>query len=97
MLHLSGIPDRNNYWDPQPGTATAGQLVISEFRLRGPNVANPATDEFIEIYNASGASHTVAAASGTGLRRCQLRTALRDAAIPNGTVIPSQGTLPLCQ
>ena len=34
------------------------QLVISEFRVRGPNGAN---DEFIEIYNNSGADHTVAA------------------------------------
>jgi hypothetical protein len=33
-------------------TATAGQIIISEFRVRGPSGAN---DEFIEIYNASGA------------------------------------------
>ena len=39
------------------------QLIISEFRVRGPNGAN---DEFIEIYNNSGADHTVAAGSGTG-------------------------------
>ena len=39
------------------------QLVISEFRVRGPNGAN---DEFIELYNNSGADHTVVAASGTG-------------------------------
>ena len=44
-------------------TATAGQLIISEFRVRGPNGMN---DEFIEIYNASGADHTVDALSGTG-------------------------------
>ena len=41
----------------------AGSLIISEFRLRGPNGVN---DEFIEIYNDSGADHTVAAISGTG-------------------------------
>src|SRR3990172_8705832 len=35
----------------------AGSLMISEFRLRGPNGAN---DEFIEIYNDTGADHTVA-------------------------------------
>ena len=40
----------------------AGQLVISEFRVRGPNGAN---DEFIEIANNSGADHTVAG-GGTG-------------------------------
>ena len=40
----------------------AAQLVISEFRVRGPNGAN---DEFIEIANNSGADHTVAG-GGTG-------------------------------
>ena len=43
--------------------AASGQLIISEFRVRGPSGAN---DEFIEIYNNSGADHTVAAASGSG-------------------------------
>ena len=33
------------------------QLIISEFRVRGPAGAQ---DEFIEIYNNSGADHTVA-------------------------------------
>src|ERR1700748_1339657 len=44
--------------------ATAGQLIISSFRVRGPNGAN---DEYIEIYNNSGADHTVAdSGAGTG-------------------------------
>ncbi len=69
-------------------TATAGQLVISEFRVRGPSGAN---DEFIEIYNNSGADHTVtdsgagtgyAIAASNGVARC---------VIPNGTVIPNRG------
>jgi hypothetical protein len=62
------------------------QLIISEFRLRGPSGAN---DEFIEIYNNSGADHTVAGggtgyaiAAGPGVARC---------VIPNGTVIPNRG------
>ena len=68
--------------------ASAGQLLISEFRVRGPNGAN---DEFIEIYNNSGADHTVADSGGgtgygiaasNGVARC---------VIPNGTVIPSRG------
>ena len=42
--------------------AAEAQLIISEFRVRGPNGAN---DEFIEIYNNSGADHTVAG-GGTG-------------------------------
>lgn len=75
---------------PQPA-ATAGQLIISEFRVRGPNGSH---DEFIEIYNSSGADHTVAAAlndgsqdgygiaASDGVTRCY---------IPNGTVIPNRG------
>jgi hypothetical protein len=64
----------------------AGQLIISEFRVRGPNGAN---DEFVEIYNNSGADHTVAGggtgygvAASNGVARC---------VIPNGTVIPNRG------
>ena len=71
-----------------PVAASAGQLLISEFRVRGPNGAN---DEFIEIYNNSGADHTVADSGGgtgygiaasNGVARC---------VIPNGTVLPSRG------
>src|SRR5918992_5991749 len=65
-------------------TASA-QLIISEFRVRGPNGAN---DEFIELYNNSGADHTVAGggtgygvAASNGVARC---------VIPNGTVIPNR-------
>src|SRR4029078_1865443 len=64
----------------------AGQLVISEFRVRGRNGSN---DEFIEIANNSGADHTVAGggtgyavAASDGVARC---------VIPNGTVIPNKG------
>ena len=68
--------------------ATAGQLIISEFRVRGPSGAN---DEFVEIYNNSGADHTVsdsgagsgyAVAASDGVARC---------VIPTGTVIPNRG------
>src|SRR5262245_20665133 len=68
-------------------TATAGQLVISEFRVRGPNGMN---DEFIEIYNASGADHTVQAASGSGYGIAASNGVTR-CSIPNGTVIPNRG------
>lgn len=61
-------------------------LIISEFRLRGPSGAN---DEFIEVYNASGSTHTVsgggtgyAIVASDGVARC---------VIPNGTVIPNRG------
>ena len=67
-------------------SSASAQLVISEFRLRGPNGAN---DEFIELYNNSGADHTVAGggtgyavAASNGVARC---------VVPNGTVIPNRG------
>jgi subtilisin-like proprotein convertase family protein len=64
-----------------------GQLLISEFRVRGPNGPN---DEFIEIYNNSGADHTVAAVSGTGYGVAASDGTTR-CTIPNGTVIPNRG------
>jgi uncharacterized repeat protein (TIGR01451 family) len=64
----------------------SAQLVISEFRWRGPSGAN---DEFVEIMNNSAASHTVAGggtgyalAASDGVARC---------VIPNGTVLPPRG------
>src|ERR671912_2642256 len=65
----------------------AGQLIISEFRVRGPNGAN---DEFIEIYNNSGADHSVTAASGSGYGVAASDGTTR-CSIPNGTVIPNRG------
>jgi len=67
--------------------ATAGQLLISEFRVRGPSGAQ---DEFIEIYNASGADHTVSALSGSGYGIAASDGVTR-CSIPNGTVIPNRG------
>ena len=72
--------------DDPPLNVAATTLVISEFRVRGPNGLN---DEFIEIMNATGADHTVAGggtgyavAASDGVARC---------VIPNGTVIPNKG------
>ena len=73
--------------DPPATVATAGQLVISEFRVRGPNGLN---DEFIEIANVSGADHTVAALSGTGYG-IAASDGITRCSIPNGTVIPNKG------
>ena len=44
------------------GVASSVPLLISEFRLRGPNGAN---DEFVEIYNNSDFAHTVNSTDGT--------------------------------
>jgi hypothetical protein len=65
----------------------SAQLVISEFRLRGATGAN---DEFIELYNNSGANHTVAAISGTGYGVAASDGVTR-CSVPNGTVIPNRG------
>ena len=67
--------------------ASAGDLLISEYRVRGPFGDN---DEFIEIYNASGAPHTVAAVFGTGYGIAASDGVTR-CTIPNGTVIPRGG------
>jgi len=75
--------------DPAPPTANARDLLITEFRFRGPAGANSNTDEFIEIYNNTGAAMTVgstdslgyAVAASDGVIRCL---------ILNGTIIPSR-------
>lgn len=73
--------------DAKAAVPTAGQLIISEFRVRGPSGAN---DEFIEIYNTTGADFTVTAASGTGLGIAASDGVTR-CVIPTGTVIPAGG------
>jgi hypothetical protein len=70
-----------------PRLFAAGSLIISEFRVRG---INGAQDEFIEIYNDSGADHTVAAISGSGYGIAASDGVTR-CTIPNGTVIPARG------
>ena len=70
-----------------PSVSLAGTLLISEFRVRGPNGAN---DEFIEIYNNSGADHTVTSISGTGYAIAASDGVVR-CSIFNGTVIPAGG------
>ncbi|MBC7930119.1 MAG: lamin tail domain-containing protein [Rubrivivax sp.] len=68
--------------------AGGGQLIISEFRLRGPN-PNGAENEFIEIYNNTGTAHTVTGV-GAGYGVVASDGTLR-CTIPNGTVIPARG------
>jgi len=70
-----------------PRADAAGSLIISEFRLRGPNGAQ---DEFIEIYNDSGSPHVVAPLSGTGYAIAASDGVVR-CTIPSGTTIPARG------
>lgn len=77
-----------NRWIARPSIRTAGTLIISEFRLRGPGAEN---DEFVELYNDTDSPLTVAdsgigsgytLAASDGVARC---------IIANGTVIPARG------
>jgi subtilisin-like proprotein convertase family protein len=70
-----------------PTTATAGQLLISEYRARGPAGTN---DEFIEIYNPSSADHIVSAAGGAGYGIAASDGVTR-CTIPNGTIMQAHG------
>ncbi len=94
MLRVGATGEGSNdsrwgtWWAKVTAPVAAGDLVISEFRVRGPSGAN---DEFIEIYNASGADHTVAdSGAGTGYAVAASDGVAR-CVIPNGTVIPNRG------
>ena len=66
----------------------AGQLIISEFRLSGPNGAD---DEFIELYNTTSASLLVQAADGSDGLGVAASDGTTRCTVPNGTVIPTHG------
>ena len=83
----SGDNNGKRPWQLVPKAPAAGSLVISEYRLQGPNGFE---DEFIEIYNDSGADHTVVSISGTGYAIAASDGIVR-CTIPNGTVIPARG------
>lgn len=67
---------------------TAGQLVISEFRYRGPAGTN---DEFIELYNTTGAALTAQASDASGGLGVAASDGVTRCVVPNGTVIPAGG------
>jgi hypothetical protein len=85
----TGDNDGKRTWSAVPNAPHAGSFIISEFRLRGQN-PNGDTNEFIEIYNNSGADHTVTALSGSGYGIAASDGTTR-CSIPNGTVIPAGG------
>jgi hypothetical protein len=68
--------------------AVSGQIIISEFRQSGTGGAN---DEFIELYNNSGADHTVAGTGGSSGYGVAASDGVTRCTIPNGTVIPNRG------
>lgn len=69
---------------PIPGGTS---LIISEFRLRGPNGSN---DEYIEIYNNSNDPVNVLAGDGSGGYAVVASDGLVRFVIPNGTIIPGR-------
>jgi hypothetical protein len=70
---------------PTPGGTT---LIISEYRLRGPNGAN---DEFVEIYNNSNSALNVLATDGSSGFALAASDGVARFVIPNGTIIPARG------
>jgi subtilisin-like proprotein convertase family protein len=72
----------------------AGQLVISEFRLRGPSPANPlnaASDEFVEVQNTTDSALTVQSIDSSAGCAVAASDGIVRFVIPNGTVIPARG------
>jgi CSLREA domain-containing protein len=88
---------------PPEGVPLAGQIIISEFRLRGPDpdgvgAETGALDEFIEIYNTTDSDIVVADSSplppltsnGWAIVSSDAPTTAKFV-IPNGTRIPARG------
>ena len=77
---------------PSSTSTTAGTLIISEFRLRGPNGVR---DEFVELFNPSDTALTVQTTDSsdgwTLVYSSPGGTITPLASIPNGTVIPPRG------
>lgn len=75
-------------WAKIAAPAGGGDLMITEFRLRGPSGAN---DEFVEIYNPSSSPHTVSVADGSAGYSLVASDGTARFTIPAGTVIPAKG------
>jgi Lamin Tail Domain len=76
------------WWAKVSGPVGDGDLIISEFRLRGPNGAN---DEFVEIYNPGSNPITVETFDGSSGYSLVASDGNARFTIPNGTVIPAKG------
>ena len=66
----------------------AGDLLISEFRLRGPGGAN---DEFVELYNNTETPIAVSTTDGSSGWALAASDGVIRFIIPNGTLIPGHG------
>ncbi|HEY0728777.1 MAG TPA: lamin tail domain-containing protein, partial [Pyrinomonadaceae bacterium] len=83
--------------DPENNSATAvtavtgpfpGDILISEFRLRGPGGA---ADEFIEIYNNTDTPIAVSTTDNSSGWAIAASDGVIRFVIPNGTIIPARG------
>jgi hypothetical protein len=71
--------------------STSGNLIISEFRLRGPQGVG---DEFVELYNPASTPIIVSTtdnSDGWALASNNGAATVGMAVVPNGTVIPARG------
>jgi hypothetical protein len=106
FVNLSNPSGNATITDPQgQGTITdptaTGQMLISEFRFRGPTFSAPQNidgfrDEYVELYNNTNNPITVATTDGSqGWTLAALNSSGTGAdvlvQIPNGTVIPARG------
>jgi predicted extracellular nuclease len=91
------IPDRISDHD-QPiayfsltTPVTPGQVIISEFRLRGGTASSssPANNEFIELYNNTNSTIVVSTADGSEGWALVAADGNTRFIVPNGTVLPS--------
>ena len=95
-----GSANSNNATLTVPTGLAAGSVLISEFRLDGPNGVN---DEFLELYNNTDASITVQSTDGSAgwavayAVLCNVCGGVNSELVgtyfivPNGTVIPARG------
>jgi subtilisin-like proprotein convertase family protein len=63
-------------------------LIISEFRVRGPSGAN---DEYVELYNNSNSPLTISTSDGSAGWAVAASSGGTRFTVPNGTVIPARG------
>ncbi|MBC7930508.1 MAG: lamin tail domain-containing protein [Rubrivivax sp.] len=76
------------WWANIPVIAGPGDVVISEFRLRGPGGED---DEFVELYNKTDSAITVATTDGSAGWSLVASDGVARFTIPNGEVIPARG------
>ncbi len=85
--------------DAAPAPPIARDVLISEFRFRGPTFSAPqgidgALDEYVELYNNTDSAITVGATDGAGWTLAALAsdgtTITPLVTIPNGTIIPAR-------